>query len=47
MALYYKYIYQFKDSEIIIYSGSRTEADDQFKKMFKVDIIRFLRREPW
>jgi hypothetical protein len=47
MALFYKYIYLYKDGEVIFYAPSRKEADEQIKETFKIDIVNFLRREPW
>jgi hypothetical protein len=43
----YKYIYQFNGGEYIFYAESRVKADEQYKKLFKVDYATFLRREPF
>jgi hypothetical protein len=45
--LFYRYIYEHKGNEYIFYAKSRDEADKHYKDVFKVDIVRFLRREPW
>lgn len=45
--LLYKYIYEFNGGEYIFYAPSQDEADIQYKELFNVDVIKFLRREPW
>jgi len=47
MALLYKYIYMYKGGEVIFYARSREEADWQIKDVFEIDVVEFLRREPW
>jgi hypothetical protein len=47
MALLYKYIYLYKGGEVIFYAPTRQEADEQIKETFSIDIVHFLRREPW
>lgn len=47
MALFYKYIYEYKGGEVIFYAPSREEADKSIKETFNIDVVVFLRREPW
>lgn len=47
MAIFYKYIYLYKGGEVIFYAPSREEADKQIKETFSIDVINFIRREPW
>jgi hypothetical protein len=47
MALFYKYIFDFKGSELIIYAQSLVEAKMQFEDLFGEKPGELIRRETW